>query len=271
MTTLQQAAKEADAMLSDFVKDWMDSANLAHSSVDMRIEDEARDLWVVALAGNLAWAIGGFMPVTAVVKAVVMGGAILGSGTADKVANASRGKPPTPVKLIAGRIAETADALEKYLLQRRRDESWELQLSLFNLDNADEVQEATKYLWERMVFPRIKYDRRRKELLELMIKNIESQVASFKRQWQAWNSPKDRPGSKYRPYYRCMEQELQKYPHAHIGIDYKKMIERCSGGITEFQPVLFFPMQTAEKSVPDGRPISRNLRSHGSFPVPIEK
>lgn len=270
MTTLQQAERKSDDLIVDFLKDWMDAANLAHSSVDMRIEEEARDFWVVALAGNLAWAIGGFMPVTVAVKAVVMGGAIMGSGTADKVANATRGKPPNPAKLIAGRIAETADGLEKYLLQRRREEKWELTIAVFNLDNADDLQEARKYLWERKAFPRVSYDRRRKELLEIMIKNIESQVAAFKTQWKIWNSAKG-PGSKYWPYYRCMDSELKKYPYAHLGIDYKALVDRCKGSIRSFEPVLHFPMEMADKPVGDGRPISPKLRSHGSFPVPAEE
>src|SRR6267378_1946242 len=115
-TPLQKIAKEADRVVEEAIQDWMAVANLAYSSVDKKIEDAPRDYWLVALAGNLGWAVAGFFPVTAAIKIIVIGNAVLGAGAADKIAAETKLMPPSVDKLLAGRIAETADALETHFL-----------------------------------------------------------------------------------------------------------------------------------------------------------
>jgi hypothetical protein len=276
MSTLQEAAKAADDMINDFVKDWMDVANLGFSSAQ-RPQDESADYWVFALAGNVAWAVAGLFPVTGITAAVMLSGAVIGSGTIDKVVGATKDKPPSGDKLLAGRIAESADAIEKELLQKRRNDNWELNLALFNLENANEYLDAKAYLWERKIFTRITYQNRREQLLKKMIATIESQLSSFAAQWKTWRGYYGSNWGQH-PASKCIEQELSRYPYTTIGVDIKKIYDRClASNPLPFRPVLNFPLEISTTSkgtktpeVRDGRPISPKLKSSGSFPVPIE-
>jgi len=268
-TPLEKLAKEADKMIEEFVQDWIDMANLGYSSVDKSITDAPRDYWLLALAGNLGWAIAGFFPITGTVKLIVIGSAVLGAGSADKVVAATKLKPPSVDKLLAGRIAETADALEKLFLSQRSASAWEKDIAPFDIDTPQGYADAKLVIW-RKVFPAIDYQKRRQEMLKVMTANIESQVASFKTQWAHWKK------NWYKPYTKCMDKELEKYPVAFIGIDYKSMRDRCFAAhpdtLQSFRPVVDFPLVVTDiaRSVPDGRPTGPKLKGHGSFPVPID-
>jgi hypothetical protein len=181
------AEKEIESILREFVQDWMGAASLALEAAN-KPKPETRSYWVLALAGNLAWAIGGFFPVTNALKLVILGAAVLGADTTTKVAEKVRGDPPTPEKLLAGRIAETADALELYSLNQSFKWEWAKNIQPYDLAAAEDYDAARKFVWEKMVFINIEYRKRRKQLLDKMIRTIESQVSSFNTQWQQWKS-----------------------------------------------------------------------------------
>jgi hypothetical protein len=267
-TPLQKVAKESDRILEEVIQDWMAVANLAYSAVDKKIEDAPRDYWLVALAGNLGWAIAGFFPVTTTIKLIVLGNAVLGAGPADKIAQATKVMPPTVDKILAGRIAETADALETHFRTLRKNFEWEKNFAEVDVDDPTQSYDMKLALW-RKVFPNVDYTKRRQDMLKIMIANIESQMSSFKRQWAWWKK------NYYRPYITCMDKEVEKYPQAFIGTPYQAMRDRCFAAhpdtLETFRPQLDFPLVVTDtvRPAPDGRPISKDLKSYGSFPVPI--
>jgi len=268
-SSFQKLATEADKMIEEFVQDWIDMANLGYSSVDKSIDEAPRDYWLLALAGNLGWAVAGFFPITAAVKVIVIGNAVLGAGAADKVVAATKFKPPSVDKVLAGRIAETADALEKLFLARRSADGWQLEIALLDVETPQGHADAKLMIWGKM-FPGINYEKRRQEMLKVMTANIESQVKSFKTQWAWWKK------NYYKPYTKCMDKELEQYPVKFIGLDYKSMRDRCFAAhpdtLETFSPVLDFPLVVTENArpAPDGRPTGPKLKSYGSFPVPAD-
>jgi len=210
---------------------WESEVKDAITVAQMPDEEESHVYWLIALAGNMLWASTCLLAPSAAAGAAAIaaaeaaelgvavaeaagktaaalrqaaivtmsgGGAAIGSGTAEKLAEAGKiavnlkGNSVWDVKRVLGQItAEKADDLEQ--LFRGRTLLWANELYEREGDSAlqdgnvvfDEL--AKQYVWSKM-FPRVPFESKRGAILSVTRNSVERLLQDFNRQWEEWSS-----------------------------------------------------------------------------------
>ncbi|WP_145982433.1 DUF4157 domain-containing protein [Rhodococcus sp. MTM3W5.2] len=180
---LQQLSDDAVKRLPEvgkrFVNEWYSATNGAlAASTEPNIAD-ALPYWWIALAGNLAWAATSLFPSSkAAVVAVSFIGAAVGSGSVEK--STTPAGPPSGKADVGRLLARARDKLEAAL----QSQVFEAASDIVD-QNAEHTEEQDRTLFSKL-FAEVPYDRRFEAIYNSTLSAINSNLANFAAQYQAW-------------------------------------------------------------------------------------
>ena len=244
-------------LVKTYLDEWKEQVDAALTDVKPS-DDKSRFYWYVALAGNLLWAatcfinpgaavsasaihlatagrdtLGRFAARTALVEVqtsasaqrliqlMSVGGALIGSGTAEQFAGLDAKKTATfNLKIghntekitVSGDPEADGRHIARLVLANKRGEleelyrplemQWALEIDALAQWGGDVDELMDNYLWMKL-FPRIPYVKRFVTIHELALKNMKSAIEDYNRQWDDWlfRKERSRPEWKHRRMY----------------------------------------------------------------------